>query len=369
MLVIGKLSFLVVTMLLVDHYLACAWIALAKYNDEDEDTWLKAYHIKDKSIGLWYVTSYHWAITQFTPATNDINPQNARERVFAIFTVLFALFMFSNFLGSLSEAMTRIRKMSASRYKERTQIKSFLQSRKVSHRVSNRVWHFYRSHYKVQKQLHPETEIAFFRELPKSIRSQMYKEIYAPSLIMCGILKQLGKQDWALLVEICSVALSERAYVRDQEIFSKGEVAISMFCCVVGSFSYICKHRSAGTQGLTSPLTVSETALWCQWLHYGTFIAEKYCSAFLVNANGFADCIKNRAQFNQDLMECMQTYAKMFIEYALESRVDVEPITDIANSHRDQLEAIARRCFPDLRSSVASTVSQTDELNEGLAFA
>merc|ERR1711865_1249917 len=97
--------------------------------------------------------------------------------------VLFALVMFSNFLSSLTNALQEIKRINVARYTEETNIREFLRYRHVSPQISNRVWHFYRKHYKTRRVLRCEKDINFFSDLPRSIRSEMYQEIYAPELM------------------------------------------------------------------------------------------------------------------------------------------------------------------------------------------
>eukprot|EP00438_Fugacium_kawagutii_P026712 Skav219970 [mRNA] locus=scaffold2879:389420:443892:+ [translate_table: standard] len=64
-----------------------------------------------QSIEYRYATALHWSLTQFTPATVDVHPQNLVERTFAILVLIFGLVLFSSFVSSITASMTQLRNM------------------------------------------------------------------------------------------------------------------------------------------------------------------------------------------------------------------------------------------------------------------
>eukprot|EP00415_Alexandrium_ostenfeldii_P005161 UN5161 len=87
---------MIVLLLAINHYIACLWFLLGVSWDRD-DTWV-IYHRFTDADAHWsyqYLTAFHWAITQFTPASMHVQPQNRIERAFAILVVIFALVGFS----------------------------------------------------------------------------------------------------------------------------------------------------------------------------------------------------------------------------------------------------------------------------------
>eukprot|EP00438_Fugacium_kawagutii_P006811 Skav227009 [mRNA] locus=scaffold456:1677:8126:+ [translate_table: standard] len=83
-------SLLVVTV--INHFTACVWYAIATIVEADENNWVYN-HFSDPSrpdsLLYLYTTAYHWSITQLTPASCEIYPSSARERIFNIAVILF----------------------------------------------------------------------------------------------------------------------------------------------------------------------------------------------------------------------------------------------------------------------------------------
>lgn len=345
--VVARLMLLIFTMLLVSHYVACGWFAIAYWNHDDKRTWLNVRPEYSEGVGIWYAMSYHWSITQFTPATNDIAPQNLRERIFACTVVLFALVMFSNFLSSLTNALAEIRKINYSKYQEEALIKDFLHTRNVSVIVRNRTWHFYKKHYKMRKPRRHECDIPFIRDLPRSIKSDLYKEIYAPALVSYTIFEHIGRADWLLLLGVCTHALAEKSYISGQEIFSAGEVANSMLFCFAGRLSYRCDAYYLGPDMLQAPCHICETTLWCQILHLGLLMAESSCETLLINGHGFAEVCSNNLHSEPELLRRMQRYAALYVQFVIDQIEAEDPLNDVNPKHGYELQNLVDRCFQE----------------------
>lgn len=107
---------LTVSILIINHFIACLWYSIGLMHDQDY-TWLVRYGAKDASFGTKYSMSLHWTLTQFTPSTMEVFPQNLTERVFALIVVVFAMITFSSFISSITTAMNQLRNMNSEQAK------------------------------------------------------------------------------------------------------------------------------------------------------------------------------------------------------------------------------------------------------------
>jgi hypothetical protein len=96
--------------LLISHIIACCWHLIA-YQDETKNTWLKAAGISDKDWQYKYYFSIYWALTtMITIGYGDITPQNEKEVLFCIVTMLLgcAVFAYSiNHVGYILEKIIK----------------------------------------------------------------------------------------------------------------------------------------------------------------------------------------------------------------------------------------------------------------------
>merc|ERR1712048_619307 len=99
--------------LVINHYIACFWFGLGK-REWFQSSWPNKFLVNyPRSFPYAYTTSLHWSITQFTPASMEVTPQNEGERVYATVVIVGALVAFSSFVSSITAAMTHIRKLNA----------------------------------------------------------------------------------------------------------------------------------------------------------------------------------------------------------------------------------------------------------------
>merc|ERR1719159_1675251 len=97
-------------LLVINHIICCIWFWIAD-TIADGDTWIKVFNFDQANWAYQYWTSFHWSITQFTPASMHVQPQNLLERCFAVVVVVFALVGFSYIVGSITGSLNQLRSM------------------------------------------------------------------------------------------------------------------------------------------------------------------------------------------------------------------------------------------------------------------
>ncbi|OLP90215.1 EH domain-containing protein 4 [Symbiodinium microadriaticum] len=71
-----------VMMLMINHVIACCWYGIGTF-DMNGKNWIVQAEMESAPFGEAYAASMHWALTQFTPATQDIAASNAVGSLFA----------------------------------------------------------------------------------------------------------------------------------------------------------------------------------------------------------------------------------------------------------------------------------------------
>merc|ERR1712061_341712 len=100
--------------MLTNHLIACAWYAIGTIDEDTTvDTWVKANELEGTSILYRYTTSLHWSLTQFTPASMEVYPENGKERLFTVSVITIAMVTFSSFVSAITNAMTQLRNLNS----------------------------------------------------------------------------------------------------------------------------------------------------------------------------------------------------------------------------------------------------------------
>ena len=132
----------VVGILVTCHYLACGWYMVGSI--EYEQGWMERLHRED--IGYVYLSSLHWSITQFTPASMEVNPQNCYERVFAILVIVIGLVAFSSFVSSITAAMSALHKQRELRMKQTGDIRRYIVENRLSLHLGSSIMAFMKAY-------------------------------------------------------------------------------------------------------------------------------------------------------------------------------------------------------------------------------
>lgn len=66
-------------MLVTNHIIACCWFGVSSFQQGGR-SWIDEMQLDTTDFSESYAASLHWSLTQFTPATNNINPESASER-------------------------------------------------------------------------------------------------------------------------------------------------------------------------------------------------------------------------------------------------------------------------------------------------
>merc|ERR1712100_1012468 len=99
---------MIILLVIINHFLACLWFVISR--DTHGPTWIKQY-VYQTHWTYQYATSFHFCITQLTPASMDVQPQNMSERCFTIAVVISGLVGFSYVVGSITGSLAQLRSM------------------------------------------------------------------------------------------------------------------------------------------------------------------------------------------------------------------------------------------------------------------
>merc|ERR1719517_170672 len=119
----------------MNHFLACGWYAVGNFGLDP--SWVQV--LEGKDLQFRYITSLHWSLTQFTPASMEVFPRNSTERSFAVIVILAAMLTFSSFVSSITSGMTRLRMLKSEKAKQQYLLRSFLKENKIPPDLSMRI--------------------------------------------------------------------------------------------------------------------------------------------------------------------------------------------------------------------------------------
>eukprot|EP00931_Biecheleriopsis_adriatica_P092023 TRINITY_DN65860_c0_g1_i1.p1 TRINITY_DN65860_c0_g1~~TRINITY_DN65860_c0_g1_i1.p1 ORF type:complete len:1032 (+),score=195.78 TRINITY_DN65860_c0_g1_i1:64-3096(+) len=226
---------------LANHFIACGWYLLS-FVDENKNWKLVTFSLPEHDDFTYrYATSLHWSLTQFTPASMEVHPQNKIERVYAVCVLLLALVAFSSFISSITQAMTHLREMNAQRIEQENLLRRYLNQHGISGKLVNRVWHYLHQKEVVNmgRVRTKAKEVKSLSSLPKSMRVELALESFGPELRKHPFFFHFGFHNPTCFKDICFHAVVEMSLLTRSELFADEKTEpVSMFFVMDGLMEY-----------------------------------------------------------------------------------------------------------------------------------
>ncbi|CAK9074101.1 unnamed protein product [Durusdinium trenchii] len=209
---------------LLCHFSGCAWYALGTL--AMENTWIKAIQASsgsDTDIMYMYVTSLHWSLTQFTPASIDVAAVNVPERIFSVVVTLAGLIVFSLFIGSINQALGRLAALTAQETRQHLLVRRYVTEKQVSVELAADILRCIQ-----QRGLGKESsklvlsDIKILESLPRKLLVKLQQEVGMPVLESHGLLRHVSNLGSDTeLATLCYRALKEQSVVFGEELYQE----------------------------------------------------------------------------------------------------------------------------------------------------
>eukprot|EP00931_Biecheleriopsis_adriatica_P085854 TRINITY_DN60639_c0_g1_i1.p1 TRINITY_DN60639_c0_g1~~TRINITY_DN60639_c0_g1_i1.p1 ORF type:complete len:758 (+),score=138.69 TRINITY_DN60639_c0_g1_i1:85-2358(+) len=232
---------MIVLLLCINHVVACLWFWIATVSrDSGLKSWIHEHGFADKDIGYQYLTSAHWAISQFTPASMDVQPHSWMERLFAICVVVFALIGFAYIVGSITGSLTQLRNMAEQSAKEFSKLRRFLRRNKVPQALSLRIRRYVEFEMSNQKQSLPMSSVSCLKLLSEQLTSELLFEINLPHISVHPLFAFLGlpNSQGAIFISKLAKTFARKQLARGDVEFLPGEQATAMRFVITGRLVY-----------------------------------------------------------------------------------------------------------------------------------
>jgi hypothetical protein len=216
------LKFFVAVMLLI-HWIGCAWFLLAFIDDFPHDCWVVTMGIKEADSMTQYVRSLYWAIvTMTTVGYGDITPNRNIEYVFTMLVMLLGASMYAFIIGNIASLFSSIDSARASFWNRIEALNQYLRSRQVPSVVNKQVRNYYEYLWARHRGVR---EDALFDDLPVSFRLDILQHLTRDLLEKVPLFKYCS----ATLKNVLLMALKPQTYPPDGYIVREGEVGEEIY--------------------------------------------------------------------------------------------------------------------------------------------
>eukprot|EP00443_Scrippsiella_acuminata_P014477 CAMPEP_0115186288 /NCGR_PEP_ID=MMETSP0270-20121206/9905_1 /TAXON_ID=71861 /ORGANISM="Scrippsiella trochoidea, Strain CCMP3099" /LENGTH=873 /DNA_ID=CAMNT_0002599409 /DNA_START=83 /DNA_END=2704 /DNA_ORIENTATION=+ len=320
---------IVTCIIVINHFIACLWYAIGTWDFDDtisrmNQNWVDENFESYHTIAYRYTTSMHWSITQFTPASMEVFPENAVERTYNIIVIILGMVTFSTFISSVTQAMTHLRKIAGGKEAQLTQLRRFLGENNVSMQLAMRVWRYYEQGQKGKPHRMMWRDVALFADIPEVLKMDLQHEVYMPALAWHPFFFHYQENNSNAMRAICYHAVNEVSFRKEQDIYREGEVADKMYFVIDGLLEHRmtlggCSPTMDGVDDYTGIVTeevfvgewLAEAAVWVKWFFTGTTATKQFSVLCVLAVPGLHRVMKEYV----DLLPRCCVYAESFVQH------------------------------------------------------
>lgn len=325
-------------LLLINHIIACSWYGIGTWEFEGR-SWLARLEIPQNDFAESYAASMHWALTQFTPATNNIAPDNAMERFFALGVVVFAIGIFSSFITQITTTMSSLRMARSEQNQKRAKLLQFFSERGLSVGLFGKVQQALQQegHFEVRLK---EPDVMLIQKIPERLKMQLHEEMFRNNLLSLNIWPSSTKDNEYFLATICHHAMQEHSAVPGQDVFLPGTDCHDVYVIESGSMGYVTVAGDLIGDFTSVQGGLCLPCLWCEWTHRGRLAATMgICYYARLRCDQFCTIVQ---KFGGPLFQFLQIFGIFLVsEIEAMDQQGVE-VTDV-NLDEELLKGFGRR--------------------------
>mmetsp|Transcript_14422 Transcript_14422/g.41465 ORF Transcript_14422/g.41465 Transcript_14422/m.41465 type:complete len:466 (-) Transcript_14422:55-1452(-) len=303
---------MIALLLIVNHLLACAWFAIADLQDVP-NTWVKEHGFFHDDWFYQYLTAYHWSMTQFTPASMNVQPQNTLERGFSIVVIIFALVGFSYVVGSITGSLTQLRALKEEGAKQFWQLRRYLRKNQVPVVLSIRIQRYVEYAWQRQADSMSASRVKILDMLSEQLMNELQSKVTVPQLEIHPFFRYMNAEFEVMMQRVAATAIKRRNVACNDELFFPGETGLTMYFVCSGSFVYITSDGNDDVKDHVYPGEdwVAEPVLWMRhWIHMGLMVAVRDSEIMAVAPDKFVEVMTKNVEVHRFVSRYAQAFGK-----------------------------------------------------------
>ncbi|CAK9027753.1 unnamed protein product [Durusdinium trenchii] len=328
--IMANICKMILLLLALNHMIACVWYAISlTLYDGGMPAWVDESRMLMTEWDNRYVTSFHWSITQFTPASKPpIQPQNTVERAFAIFVVVFALVGFSYVVGSILASLAQLRSMSEQSAKDFWMMRRFLRRNNVPMELASRIQRFVEHAFVQQQKKMSIHEVKVLQLLSDGLMEELQCAMNLPHMIVHPLLAFLNSFSVITVQRLAKESVHRAQLARGDTQFLPNQEGSFMYFIAGGRMQYI--RDADGPDPRVEVVDtgedwIAEPVMWTPfWIHVGQLTAISECDLVAVAPKAFGEIVA----LIRPVAALVARYSSNFMQWVkeLESRDELSDV-------------------------------------------
>jgi voltage-gated potassium channel len=281
-----KLAMFAFWLLLIAHWLACAWSSITPTYEGDGPT--------------RYLASYYWVVeTLATVGYGETTPVTNVQRIFAIGVMLTGVAVYGYVIGNVAGMLARRDPAKTQYFESIDRLNTFNKHRDLPPELRTRIVDYYG--YVWRRRLGFD-ESSFLGTLPPGLRREVEMHLKRDLLSRIPLFRGLSED----FLEEVALALKPDVYVPGEDVFRQGHPGERMYFVISGRLRVIRdEHSELGT--LRDGDFFGEVALFTNQPRNATVRAEGYCDLYALDRQAFTRLLERYPEVGDQLRQVAQT--------------------------------------------------------------
>lgn len=324
---IMRLTQLLVLLLFAGHFMAAGWWYVGNVGYDRElsngESWIEAYHMRDRSVLYRYLTSLHWALANFAPgASANVFPANSGERFCSVLAVVLGAATFGLLTAWTTSALITLQKANDDVNKQFWLLRQFMRQNDVPSSLRMRILRYLNSKLGSSKDMIQESKLEVLSMLSSSLQAELKYAVSFQDLLTHPLIGHLHEKFPVAKHGLARSALSVVNFARNETVVARNTVMTSMYYIKSGMLDY--RKGSELPVKVTKDDWIGEMCLWVQWASRGEAVTKKQnCEAIVLDSTAFDEVVKQ----DESLLHLVSHYADVFSEWL--AAMDPQDVTDV----------------------------------------
>jgi hypothetical protein len=267
------------------HATACGWFGVGVLSGAGS-SWIAKYGYSNEDVGLQYLVSLHWSLSQFSGGLEEFGPTSASERFYTVLIWVVSFISGLVMLSFLTSSLTQQYIIGGSGARQMATLKKYLNQNKIPKNLIKRLCRS--AKHAISGDLQPDS-VDLLHVVSEPLRIEMHYEMYSRVVNVHPFFQDFLFQGNQTMRRICHTCMSMLLLDAGDVLFMRFEEPADprMYFVFSGMFEYEDKYLEKHQVG--EKMWCSEPVLWAAWRHQGTLQASCDAKMVVIEAEQFQD--------------------------------------------------------------------------------
>jgi hypothetical protein len=285
-------KFLALVMVII-HWVACLWFALAYADGFPADSWVVAVGIEASGPLAQYVHSLYWTITTMTTVGyGDITPGRTPEYLLAGGVMLMGASLYAFIIGGVASLLSNLH-AARNRHREHTEaVNQYLRARQVPVALGKRVHNYHEYLWHRNQGL---DEAGLLRHLPRSLRLEILLHLARDVLQQVPLFQHCSP----LLRDTLVTALAPATYAPGDYLARQGEPGQEIVFITRGQVEILGEESARPIATLGPGDYFGHLSLALREQRSGSVRAKGYCEVLILSREDYTTISADYPEFRE----------------------------------------------------------------------